>query len=83
LCLYRPAATAHRSAEKAHVDLTALTQVRGDLGVVTSRGGNTGAGNTLSVPDGVVFCKFHARPAAAARHALHPDELQPRLKIVK
>jgi hypothetical protein len=50
---------------------------------VTSRGGNTGAGNTLSVPDGVVFCEFHARPAAAARHALHPDELQPRLKIVK
>src|SRR5262249_38676259 len=35
-------------AEKAHVDLTALTQARGDLGVVTSRG-NAGAGNTLSV----------------------------------
>jgi len=37
------------AAEKAHVDLTALTQARGDLGVVTSRGGNTGAGNTLPV----------------------------------
>ena len=33
-------------AERAHVDLTALTEARGDLGVVTSRG-NTG--NTLSV----------------------------------
>src|SRR6516165_9080638 len=34
------------AAEKAHVDLTTLTQARGDLGVVTSRGD---AGNTLSV----------------------------------
>jgi hypothetical protein len=34
------------AAEKAHVDLTALAQARGDLGVITSRGD---AGNTLSV----------------------------------
>jgi len=34
-----------------------------------------------AIPDGVVFCEFHTRPLP--RYAMHPDELEPRLKIVK
>jgi hypothetical protein len=33
------------------------------------------------IPDGVVFCEFRTRPIP--RHAMSPDDLQPRLKIVK
>ena len=31
--------------------------------------------------DGVVFCEFRTRPIA--RHMMHPDNLQPRLQVVK
>lgn len=33
------------------------------------------------IPDGVVFCEFRTRPVP--RQSMHPDDLQPRLKIVK
>lgn len=33
------------------------------------------------IHDGVVFCEFHTRPIP--RYMMHPDQLQPRLKIVK
>jgi hypothetical protein len=33
------------------------------------------------IPDGVVFCEFRTRPIP--RHAMAPDALQPRLKVVK
>jgi hypothetical protein len=33
------------------------------------------------IPDGVVFCEFRTRPVP--RHFMHPDDLQPRLKLVK
>lgn len=33
------------------------------------------------IPDGVVFCEFRTRPIP--RYAMSPDDLQPRLKIVK
>lgn len=33
------------------------------------------------IPDGVVFCEFRTRPVP--RHAMHPDDLQPRLRLVK
>jgi hypothetical protein len=33
------------------------------------------------IPDGVVFCEFRTRPIP--RHAMSPDDLQPRLKVVK
>jgi hypothetical protein len=34
-----------------------------------------------NIPDGVVFCEFRTRPVP--RHAMSPDDLQPRLKLVK
>lgn len=33
------------------------------------------------IPDGVVFCEFRTRPIP--RHAMSPDYIQPRLKLVK
>ena len=33
------------------------------------------------IQNGVVFCEFRTRPVH--RHMMHPDDLQPRLKIVK
>lgn len=33
------------------------------------------------IPDGVVFCEFRTRPVH--RHMMHPDDMQPRLRIVK
>lgn len=33
------------------------------------------------IPDGVVFCEFRTRPVP--RHMMSPDDLQPRLKLVK
>lgn len=33
------------------------------------------------IPDGVVFCEFRTRPVP--RHMMHPDDLQPRLRVVK
>ena len=33
------------------------------------------------IPDGVVFCEFRTRPVP--RGMMHPDDLQPRLKLVK
>lgn len=33
-----------------------------------------------NIPDGVVFCEFRTRPVP--RHHMHPDDLQPRLRIV-
>jgi hypothetical protein len=33
------------------------------------------------IPDGVVFCEFRTRPVP--RHAMHPDDMQPRLRLVK
>lgn len=33
------------------------------------------------IKDGVVFCEFRTRPVP--RWNMHPDDLQPRLKIVK
>lgn len=33
------------------------------------------------IPDGVVFCEFRTRPCP--RHYMRPDDLQPRLKVVK
>jgi len=33
------------------------------------------------IPDGVVFCEFRTRPVP--RHAMSPDDLQPRLRVVK
>ena len=32
------------------------------------------------IPDGVVFCEFRTRPVP--RHMMHPDDLQPRLRVV-
>ena len=32
------------------------------------------------IPDGVVFCEFRTRPVP--RHTMHPDYLQPRLRVV-
>ena len=34
-----------------------------------------------SIPKGVVFCEFRTRPLP--HHVLHPDELEPRLRVVK
>jgi hypothetical protein len=34
-----------------------------------------------AIPDGVVFCEFHTRPVP--RYYMHPDDLQPRLRLVK
>jgi len=33
------------------------------------------------IPDGVVHCEFRARPVP--RYDMHPDDLQPRLRVVK
>jgi hypothetical protein len=33
------------------------------------------------IPDGVVFCEFHTRPIH--RGQMHPDDIQPRLRLVK
>lgn len=33
------------------------------------------------IPGGVVFCEFRTRPIP--HHLTHPDELEPRLKVVK
>lgn len=33
------------------------------------------------IPDGVVFCEFRTRPIP--RHMMSPDDIQPRLKLVK
>ncbi len=33
------------------------------------------------IPSGVVFCEFRTRPVP--RVLMHPDDLQPRLKLVK
>lgn len=33
------------------------------------------------VPDGVVFCEFRTRPMH--RGNMHPDDIQPRLRVVK
>ena len=33
------------------------------------------------IPDGVVFCEFKTRPVP--RHIMHPDDSQPRLRLVK
>jgi hypothetical protein len=33
------------------------------------------------IPDGVVFCEFRTRPIP--RHCMHPDDIEPRLKVVK
>lgn len=35
----------------------------------------------LYIPDGVVFCEFRTRPLP--RHFMHPDDLEPQLKLVK
>lgn len=32
------------------------------------------------IPDGVVFCEFRTRPIP--RHMMHPDDIQPRLRVV-
>ncbi len=34
-----------------------------------------------SIPNGVVFCEFRTRPLP--RHMMHPEDMQPRLKVVK
>lgn len=34
-----------------------------------------------AIPDGVVFCEFRTRPIP--RYAMHPDSLEPRLRLVK
>lgn len=33
------------------------------------------------IPGGVVFCEFRTRPVP--HHMMHPDDLQPRLRLVK
>jgi hypothetical protein len=33
------------------------------------------------IPDGVVFCEFRTRPVP--RYEMHPDDLQPLLRLVK
>lgn len=33
------------------------------------------------IPDGAVFCEFRTRPMH--RHMMHPDDLAPRLKVVR
>lgn len=33
------------------------------------------------IPDGVVFCEFRTRPVP--RYEMHPDYMEPRLKLVK
>jgi hypothetical protein len=33
-----------------------------------------------NIPDGVVFCEFRTRPIP--RHAMSPEDLRPRLKVV-
>lgn len=33
------------------------------------------------IPDGVVFCEFRTRPVP--RHAVSPEDMQPRLRVVK
>jgi hypothetical protein len=33
------------------------------------------------IPNGVVFCEFRTRPAP--HMAMHPDDVQPRLRLVK
>lgn len=33
------------------------------------------------IPDGVVFCEFRTRPVP--RYAMHPDAMEPRLKVVR
>lgn len=32
------------------------------------------------IPNGVVFCEFRTRPIP--RHMMHPDDLQPHLRVV-
>jgi hypothetical protein len=44
----QPVSTVEEAAAKAHIDAQTLTQARGALGVVSSRG-DAGAGNTLAV----------------------------------
>lgn len=34
-----------------------------------------------AIPDGVVFCEFRTRPVP--RYEMNPDDIQPRLRIVK
>ncbi len=34
-----------------------------------------------AIPDGVVFCRFETRPIP--RHYMSPDDMQPRLRLVK
>lgn len=34
-----------------------------------------------AIPDGVVFCEFRTRPIP--RYMMSPDDLQPRLRLVK
>ena len=36
---------------------------------------------STAIPDGVVLCEFRTRPLP--RYAMHPDDLQPRLRVVK
>jgi len=38
-------------------------------------------GMSKKIPDGVVVCEFRTRPMP--RGAIHPDDLQPRLRVVK
>jgi len=33
------------------------------------------------IPDGVVFCEFRTRPVP--RYAMSPEDMQPRLRVVK
>ena len=33
------------------------------------------------INDGVVFCEFHTRPIQ--RYQMHPEDIQPRLRVVK
>ena len=34
-----------------------------------------------AIPDGVVFCEFRSRPVP--RYCMSPDDIQPRLRLVK
>ena len=36
---------------------------------------------SAKLPEGVVFCEFRTRPVH--RYMMHPDDLQPRLKVVR
>ena len=33
------------------------------------------------IPEGVVFCEFRTRPLP--RHLMHPNDIEPKLKLVK